>query len=340
MGPSPGPAGGGGWVQKLVTFGLIANWILSSAGLILFNKWLLSSGGFPFPVTLTLLHQSFCGLVAVVALKLKLFECAAMERRDYLRGVVPIGALYALSLWFGNWAYIYLQVSYVQMLKAFMPAIVFVIGVTLGTEKFTWSLLWVLLWIAFGVLIASFGEVHFSAVGTVIQLSSLAFEATRLTLLQILLQRKFNPMTAMYYLSPITALFLLILFIAKEFSAVAQVIGDANPYVLLLNCCCAFVLNIAVFLLVGKTSALTMNVSGVIKDWLIIASSVLIFGSTLTRLNVLGFTIAFTGVLFYNYHRRNLKEREQPSSAPKADADEENQHLLEPQETPAPAQDR
>ena len=154
------------------------------------------------------------------------------------------------------------------------------------------------------------------------------------------LQRKFNPMTAMYYLSPITALFLLILFIAKEFSAVAQVAGDANPYVLLLNCCCAFVLNIAVFLLVGKTSALTMNVSGVIKDWLIIASSVLIFGSTLTRLNVLGFTIAFTGVLFYNYHRRKLKEREQPSSAPKADADEENQHLLEPQETPAPAQDR
>ena len=35
--------------------------------LILFNKWLLSSGGFPFPVTLTLLPESFCGLVAVVA---------------------------------------------------------------------------------------------------------------------------------------------------------------------------------------------------------------------------------------------------------------------------------
>ena len=37
------------------------------------------------------------------------------------------------------------------------------------------------------------------------------------------------------------------------------------------------VLNVAVFLLIGKTSALTMNVSGVVKDWLIILSSVVIF---------------------------------------------------------------
>jgi hypothetical protein len=34
----------------------------------------------------------------------------------------------------------------------------------------------------------------------------------------------------------------------------------------------------AVFLLIGKTSALTMNVAGVVKDWLLIALSVLIFG--------------------------------------------------------------
>jgi hypothetical protein len=36
-------------------------------------------------------------------------------------------------------------------------------------------------------------------------------------------------------------------------------------------------LNISVFLLVGKTSALTMNVAGVVKDWVLIALSVWIF---------------------------------------------------------------
>jgi hypothetical protein len=34
----------------------------------------------------------------------------------------------------------------------------------------------------------------------------------------------------------------------------------------------------AVFLLIGKTSALTMNVAGVVKDWLLIFLSVFVYG--------------------------------------------------------------
>jgi hypothetical protein len=33
----------------------------------------------------------------------------------------------------------------------------------------------------------------------------------------------------------------------------------------------------SVFLLIGKTSALTMNVAGVIKDWLLIGLSVMLY---------------------------------------------------------------
>lgn len=47
---------------------------------------------------------------------------------------------------------------------------------------------------------------------------------------------------------------------------------------MLLNCLAAFALNLAVFLLIGKTSALTMNIAGVVKDWMLIGLSVLIFG--------------------------------------------------------------
>lgn len=36
-------------------------------------------------------------------------------------------------------------------------------------------------------------------------------------------------------------------------------------------------LNMSVFLLIGKTSALTMNVAGVVKDWLLIGLSALLF---------------------------------------------------------------
>ena len=36
-------------------------------------------------------------------------------------------------------------------------------------------------------------------------------------------------------------------------------------------------LNMAVFLLIGKTSALTMNIGGVVKDWLLIGLSVWLY---------------------------------------------------------------
>jgi hypothetical protein len=39
------------------------------------------------------------------------------------------------------------------------------------------------------------------------------------------------------------------------------------------NALCAFGLNLAVFLIVGKTSALTLNIAGVVKDWLLIRFS-------------------------------------------------------------------
>ena len=37
-------------------------------------------------------------------------------------------------------------------------------------------------------------------------------------------------------------------------------------------------LNLSVFLLIGKTSALTMNIAGVVKDWILILLSVVLYG--------------------------------------------------------------
>lgn len=62
-------------------------------------------------------------------------------------------------------------------------------------------------------------------------------------------------------------------------------------------------LNIASFLLLGRTSALTMNVCGVIKDWLLIGLSVVIFHSHVTNVNLIGYIIAFLGVTWYNYQK-------------------------------------
>ena len=52
----------------------------------------------------------------------------------------------------------------------------------------------------------------------------------------------------------------------------------------------------AVFLLIGKTSALTMNIAGVIKDWMLIFFSYSLFHAPVTRLNLLGYIFCCSGV--------------------------------------------
>ena len=55
-----------------------------------------------------------------------------------------------------------------------------------------------------------------------------------------------------------------------------------RPGYLVANAATAFCLNLAVFLLIGKTSALTMNIAGVIKDWLLIWMSMKMFTAPVT----------------------------------------------------------
>jgi len=50
-----------------------------------------------------------------------------------------------------------------------------------------------------------------------------------------------------------------------------------------------------VFLLIGKTSALTMNIAGVIKDWMLIFFSFSLFHAPVTRLNLAGYAFCCSG---------------------------------------------
>ena len=68
---------------------------------------------------------------------------------------------------------------------------------------------------------------------------------------------------------------------------------------LVINACVAFALNLAVFLLIGRSSALTMNVAGVVKDWILIGTSPVLFGSPVTAINTVGYALALAGVGLY-----------------------------------------
>lgn len=82
-----------------------------------------------------------------------------------------------------------------------------------------------------------------------------------------------------------------------------------NPAVLVSNAALAFALNMSVYLLIGKTSALTMNVAGVIKDWILIFISSMLFDAPISNTQLGGYLLAFVAVCYYNYAKFKEKER-------------------------------
>jgi hypothetical protein len=296
-------------------------WIALSASVILFNKYILAFGGFPFPITLTLWHMLFSSSLAVALVwSGAVPSTEGMDAHRYASAVMPIGALFAGTLWLGNAAYLHLSVSFIQMLKALMPAAVYAVGCLFSTEKFAWKCVANMVIITVGVALASAGEVALVPLGVAMQLGSVLTESTRLALVQILLQRrglKLNPITTLYYVAPASGFFLMIPWSVLEVEKIWNGFhaGDVSisPLVLLANAACAFALNLSVFLLIGKTSALTMNVAGVIKDWLLIGMSSFLFHSKVTSLNLQGYGVAFAGVCWYNWTK--LKAMNKVASA-------------------------
>jgi|Transcript_2727 hypothetical protein len=306
-------------IQRAVrAYFYVTVWMTCSISVIVFNKWLLAYTKFHFPITLTGWHMAFCSLVGFVCIRvLKITKSHNMSYEDYMRRVLPIGLLYAASLWMSNASYIYLSVSFIQMTKSLMPGLVYVSGIWLGNQKFRLSVAANMCLIALGVVVCGLGEENLVLHGLAKQLTALMFEATRLAMIEILINRKgmkMDPLQSLYYVCPACFCALAVPFYFVEYEEVAAVVQakslDIRAHVLLLNGLAAFALNIAVFLLIGKTSALTMNIAGVIKDWMLIFFSYFVFKAPLTALNLGGYVFCCAGVVLYQFQKYRDMHRE------------------------------
>ncbi|KAA8523024.1 hypothetical protein F0562_009447 [Nyssa sinensis] len=311
----------------LLSYACVAIWIFLSFTVIVYNKYILDRKmyNWPYPISLTMIHMAFCSSLAYLLVRVfKLVEPVSMSLELFVKSVLPIGALYSFSLWFSNSAYIYLSVSFIQMLKALMPVAVYSIGVMLKKDAFRSDTMANMLSISLGVAVAAYGEARFDTWGVILQLGAVAFEATRLVMIQILLTSKgitLNPITSLYYVAPCCLIFLFVPWIIVEYPLLKDNSSFHLDYLIFgTNSFCAFALNLAVFLLVGKTSALTMNVAGVVKDWLLIAFSWSVIKDTVTPINLVGYGLAFLGVAYYNHSKlQALKAKEAQKKVPQPD---------------------
>lgn len=299
----------------LPSFVYVTIWITLSSSVILFNKWILSTLKFRYPILLTAWHLVFATIMTQIMSRTTTLldgrKRVKMTGKVYLRAIVPIGVMFSMSLICGNLTYLYLSVSFIQMLKAFTPVAVLIAGWALGIEKPDYSKLAKVALIVIGVALASFGEIDFVMAGFLFQCAGIFFEAIRICMVQRLLQGdefKMDPLVSLYYYAPVCAAMNLFVALFMEVPKIQMAeIYAVGLGTFLANASVAFLLNVSVVFLIGKTSGLVLTLCGVLKDLLLVFASILIWGTVISGLQTIGYTIAIIGMLYYKLGDKELK---------------------------------
>ncbi|PSR83242.1 duf250 domain protein membrane protein [Coniella lustricola] len=293
----------------------VAVWISLSSSVILFNKWVLDTLQFHYPVILTTYHLIFSTIMTQLLARYTTWldgrKTVKMTGRVYLRAIVPIGVMFSMSLICSNLTYLYLSVAFIQMLKATTPVAVLLAGWALGVSSPNLKTFLNVSAIVIGVIIASFGEIKFNMIGFIYQMAGVAFEATRLTMVQRLLsgaEFKMDPLVSLYYFAPVCAAMNFVVALVWEVPKVSMAeVYNVGLFTFMLNGMVAFGLNVSVVLLIGKTSSLVLTLCGVLKDVLLVVASMIIWGTEVSGLQFFGYSIALGGMVYYKLGAETLK---------------------------------
>ncbi|KAG6822319.1 hypothetical protein H0H87_003661, partial [Tephrocybe sp. NHM501043] len=100
---------------------IIPIWIVLSSSVIIYNNYLYNTLDFRYPVFTVTWHLCFAAVgTRVLQRTTRLLDGTKdvhMDRTLFLTRILPIGILFSGSLVLSNTAYLYLSVSYIQMLK-------------------------------------------------------------------------------------------------------------------------------------------------------------------------------------------------------------------------------
>ena len=139
-------------------------------------------------------------------------------------------------------------------IQATTPVAVLIAGWAIGIQKPDLRVFANVSVIVLGIVIASFGEVKFILIGVLFQIGGIIFEATRLVMVDRLLnaaEYKMDPLVSLYYFAPVCAVmnFCVALFFELPRIQLAEV-EHVGYMTLLANATLAFALNVSVVFLV------------------------------------------------------------------------------------------
>ncbi|KAK1618287.1 hypothetical protein QYE76_023804 [Lolium multiflorum] len=287
---------------QLGVIGSLTLSVASSVAIVICNKALISTLGFPFATTLTSWHLmvTFCTLY--VAQRMRFFEPKAIDGHT----VVLFGLLNGTSIGLLNLSLGFNSIGFYQMTKlAIIPFTVLLETIFLK-KRFSESIKFSLLVLLLGVAIASVTDLKLNLLGSI--LSGLAIATTCVgQILTNTIQRKLKVTSTqlLYQSAPYQAA---ILFATGPF--VDQLLTNRSVFAhqytapvvgfIIMSCLIAVSVNFSTFLVIGTTSPVTYQVLGHLKTCLVLSFGYTLLHDPFTMRNILGILVAIFGMALYS----------------------------------------
>lgn len=311
--------------RGLRTVALIILYYVFSIGITFYNKWMMK--GFHYPLFMTLVHLAinFC-LSALTRKAMQRWTGKArviLSWTDYFNKVAPTALATALDIGLSNWSFLFITVSLYTMTKSTAVLFILFFSLVFKLEEPNPFLILVVLLIAGGLFMFTFESTQFNLKGFIMVLLASFLGGIRWTLTQVLMQKAElglqNPVDTMYHLQPLMFLDLFPLFLYNEglslsmterFFRVTELLPLLNSIITLsIGGLLAFGLGFSEFLLVSRTSSLTLSISGIIKEVFILLLSTSLLGDKMSLINWLGFAVCLCGISLHvglkTYYSKN-----------------------------------
>jgi len=287
-------------------------WSLVSGLIIILNNWLMNFDGFPFPITLSATGPLFSWMVSAI---LVASGHTKLERhmtfRTWLRQVFPIGFFTAITYATGNELYLFMSVSFIQMMKSLSPIVVLFLLVAFKLDVLTSPKLCGVALMTIGMLVACHAEPSFSLFGLGLMVVGESAEALRMVFFQNLLgAHQFGLIEGLFYTCPANFFFLCIGIAVFEEDALREpknfqkVLNSPGPYVLV--SVFGFLVILTTLGVIQTCGSLTFKAAGQLRNIGIIVVSVLMFGDRVTVTQAAGYAVSVVGFGVYQV----LKTRE------------------------------
>jgi drug/metabolite transporter (DMT)-like permease len=273
--------------------------------LILVNNYVFNTVHYKFPIMFSSLGIWGTAIVTQGVSFLGLIKIDRKITFNYwLTRIVPVGLLSAATIGSGNSVYLYLSVSFTQMLKALTPVYILLCLVLFRVEIPKSQVVASVVVISFGTAIASLGELKFSWTGFFLQSLADIFEGLRLVLLQILMSSdSLSPIQSMYYVSPATAVSQFLLVLLYERPAIASSASWQTVfqhwYLFLVALVLGTAINFTGLFVIKHTSGLMLKLIGVVRNNCLVLFSVIFLSEKTTFLQMLGYVVSVAGFVWY-----------------------------------------